>query len=454
MAMSNENGTALILSLFLLMSVMMLGLFGLQAATIETDMVRNQREEAAARALARSGLNLALHWFAYPETSPDPSFFGKQKTDAAGGPSFFDSENRSQFQAAGTFFPETVFGQDLLEGIGRWEGVTVSGPKNPGGLCFVESRAATTAGLTVTTHAELEAIPLPALTAALELGRGDVEPIPLKIHWGDIRVTGPADLGPALEPIPLKNTVGFPEGTPYGETAREDGWLDIWVEEEILRPLPHDCGGCPEPYASLGYSHLHQHRSGLGTGEWNYERLKRFAMRFGKYYWIGPDGLLYKSEPMDPIQAESLEAVLKAAGGGFVFVDTTSRQKPDENALTVLEAIIENAEGIFYINADLILSGEGAGRTIAAQSPPSEGTADTATQQTVTLDGIHLSGALITPGWIRFGGATRVFGGIVAGQGIQGGDPLELWYNADLGRAFYPGLPSVFVRSGTIRFDQ
>ena len=135
--------------------------------------------------------------------------------------------------------------------------------------------------------------------------------------------------------------------------------------------------------------------------------------------------------------------------GGLVFVDTTNGKPPGKDNLAVLELPVNYVEGLFFVNAHVLLRKLGSGRSIQALSPPTEGTTDSSSRQSVTLSSIHLNGILSVSGQIEMEGHPKIFGAIQALQGFTGSGEPEVWYNADLQSGNYSGLPTVMILKGS-----
>ncbi|MEK7269068.1 MAG: hypothetical protein AAB093_06680, partial [Nitrospirota bacterium] len=113
----------------------------------------------------------------------------------------------------------------------------------------------------------------------------------------------------------------------------------------------------------------------------------------------------------------------------------------------------EYAEGLFVMNAHLHLKPKGTGKSVPVLSPPSEGMSSLASRVPVELTGVHIQGALYTPGDLSFEGRPRLYGALVVGgkvtQSSEISGPLEVWYNYDLRSGLARGMPLVYVAPGT-----
>jgi hypothetical protein len=136
---------------------------------------------------------------------------------------------------------------------------------------------------------------------------------------------------------------------------------------------------------------------------------------------------------------------------GLVFVDTLDQGPPTETNMATLVLESPYMEGIFFVNAHVVLRPEGAGQTIPALSPPPEGRRSVALRVPVNIAEVAIQGVLYTAGGISIERQVRVFGAVVAERGLTGGGSLEVWYNHDLSRGLVQGLPVVYPLRGTWR---
>jgi len=107
-------------------------------------------------------------------------------------------------------------------------------------------------------------------------------------------------------------------------------------------------------------------------------------------------------------------------------------------------------EGTFYINARVELQPQGTGQTVQTHAPPA-GQAASAAREPVSLAEVTINGVLYTAGALRMDKQVRVFGAVVAEQGLTGSGFLEVWYDSDLSRGRVRGLPVVYPIRGTWR---
>ncbi|MCZ6778580.1 MAG: hypothetical protein O7F16_06385 [Acidobacteria bacterium] len=69
------------------------------------------------------------------------------------------------------------------------------------------------------------------------------------------------------------------------------------------------------------------------------------------------------------------------------------------------------------------------------------------------MTGVHVAGALLTPGDVTYEGQPRMYGALLARGRIMGppgpSAPLEVWYDHDLRDGMVHGTPLVYVALGT-----
>jgi hypothetical protein len=176
--------------------------------------------------------------------------------------------------------------------------------------------------------------------------------------------------------------------------------------------------------------------------QWDYDTMKREALRDGTYYARGQDGLLYRHGVIEPGLGATADDLFRSATvgdhHGLVFVDTLDQTPPRADNLGTITVHADYAEGIFLLNAHVTFAPGGTGRSIPAQ---------------VELAGIHLRGALVTPGDVMIEGQPRIHGAVVVGGKIEpapgSSARLEIWYDDDLRTGLIRGVPLVYQAPGT-----
>jgi hypothetical protein len=263
---------------------------------------------------------------------------------------------------------------------------------------------------------------------------------------------GAARFGKSTD-LPVKSAMAPVIQHSYAEMSRrEDRWFEVWIGGEASfadapPSLPANVYPQRDPIP------------GLNEDRWDYETLKRQALLHGAYYARGPDGLFYRNGAMAHGTGRSAEEVFgsQSVGDhrGLVFVDTLDQMAPRPDNLGTITLETDYAEGIFLINAHVILKPKGAGQSVPALSPPAEGSTSLGSRIPVELTGIHLRGVLLVAGHLSFEGQPRLYGGLVVGGKVMSltgnGPQLEVWYDHDLRSGLMRGMPLVYQASGTWR---
>lgn len=204
----NEAGTALVVTGGLLFLIMLLGLATFRWAVDELGIAGNQKASVQARYIAESGAALMLQWFQEPQTLPEigifpqgepaegrARFLAKRMTDSDGAPSFFNDSGQSQFLGTAGM-PDFLYeseqgGPELLGeafvGLGMITGLKLFGPTTIGAVGTVEATGTTGSGIGRTVSIEIVPIPIPPATAAVQIGPGYYQGLPvvtmLKGSW-------------------------------------------------------------------------------------------------------------------------------------------------------------------------------------------------------------------------------------------------------------------------------
>ena len=473
---THERGAALIGAVLLVVILSMLGMVSLNVAAQEIESIAAARDEAVARHLAEAGADLVMQWFHDPSSTPQESvgeLFTKRQLDADGEPSFFGATGQSQFTGTADH-PDLVFDATnpadhrrlndpsdgwfrALHSVGHIRKLAVYGATSPGLLCTVEVTAEAR-NVTRTISLQLGARAIPPIRAAVRIGnREPVQatgtPLQVFVHWGDLIVHGDVQLGAALE-VPVRTGLAPVTGQSYaGLMPREDRWLNILVGGAALF-TPVGSGPVAVP------SNVHAHQEpvpGLRRDQWEYQAMKKQALRDGTYYARGPDGLLYRQGRIEPglgvTAGDAFRSETVGDHQGLVFVDTLDQAPPRADNLGTVVFDSDYAEGLFVINANVLFTPKGTGQSVSAFSPPLEHSGSPGTRLPVELTGIHLRGALVTPGRVAFEGQPRIYGALVVGgtveQASKSDDRLEVWYDYDFLAGFFRGTPLVYHAPGT-----
>lgn len=476
----DQRGIALLgaMVIVLVLSVLattLLNLSGQEAVSAST-----AGQLAVAQQLADASAELVVGWFHDPQlTNAVPAIVSlRERTnhDANGVPSFFDAAGRSQFVGTAdhpdlSLQAENESDNGLLndpqigmframQHLGRVEELKVYAPTDPGLLCTVDTTIATNANPSVrqSVRMQLSALGLPALKAAVQVRRhlGQSHPggeSPVTLHWGDLKVGGNLVLKQATD-LPRKSRIAPVTGKNYDEMSqREDRWMEAWVGGDVQLTQPP-----VQPITDVP-TNLHTGQNpipGVRIDEWPYEHLKRVAKRFGRYFAIDHDGLLYPQGIVEPGKGLSPEIALQSEAPGdqlgLIFIDTLDQMPPRPDNLGILRLKAPYLEGTVVMQGHLELAPSGTGSTISALSPPITDQGHSLTRAPVHLSGMNVNGVLYASGTITLTGRVRLYGAVMAGETITRADSsssLEVWYDHDLGEGLFRGLPVVYRAPGT-----
>jgi hypothetical protein len=474
-----QQGIALLGAMIVALMLSLLGATLLNLAGQEVVSAGLANQASVAQQLADGAGELVVAWFHSPQSTTDlpqlSSLREKRLRDKEGAPSFFDASGRSQFvgtadqpdvrlQAGNPQEnrllndPETGMFRTMTH-LGQVEEVKVYAPSKPGLLCTIDTTVATHTNPPVRQSIlmQMGALDVPPLRAAVQVGQhlgrfqaGSESPV--AVHWGELKVGGDLILS-QLDEIPLKSALAPVTGQAYDEMRpREDRWMEAWiggtvqvtyVASEQTPSFPHNLhiGQNPTP--------------GVGLDQWTYEHLKRVAKRFGRYFAIDREGLLYPQGIVEPGRGISPDEVFRSQGSGdqqgLIFIDTLDQTAPRLDNLGVVRLQDPYFEGMAVVQGHIVLAPSGSGQSIKVLSPLSDqGTAVARTP--VQLSGVHVNGVLHASGNMTIAGRVRVYGAVAAGGTItsaSSGSTLEVWYDHDLSRGLYRGLPVVYRAPGT-----
>ena len=459
-------GALMLIIMLSLLSLSLLHLVGQDAPGISA-----MREQTQAQHLAEGAADLIVSWFHQPSVVPAPlaGSFAKRQ-DAGEGPSFFDAAGRSQFVGTAErpdILLDASYDSDarLLNGpsgftgalseLGRLDRVKVYAPTQPGLLGTVEVTASTRGRkpLASTVKLQLGALNIPAIRAALQTGLGLGTTAPagastIAAHWGDVRVMGDLVVN-RMKDLVVKNASAPVTGQWFDTlTIREDRWVDYWIggNVSLLSPLATDSANFP-----TNVYMRQQPTPGLRLDRWDYDLLKKTAQRHGTYYRLDREGRLHSlgSTESDPgvLPADVLASSSVGQLHGLVFIDTLDGEPPRVDNLGTLVLDTDYVEALLVVQGHVVMKPSGAGRNLTVLSPPPETTSAFSGRIPVTLSGIHLNGLLYAAGTITLERDTRIYGAIMTAATVATGSStplLEVWYNADLGKGFFRGLPVVY----------
>ena len=475
-----DEGHVLLAALMLIFLLGVLGMTSLHLAAQDGPGISSMKEDNVAQQLADGAADVVMSWFHDSSATPTAlaGLLAKRQGDPENGPSFFDAAGRSQFagtadrpdiilDAANQADNQTLNGSSsgfptALGGLGRILQLKVYGPLQPGLLSTVEVTATTVANkpMTRTVQLQLGAVKIPAVRAAAQVGQtlGAIQSggeSPVMVHWGDQRVLG--DLAvQQVEDLALKRTEAPVTGQSYDEMLfAQDRWTEYWIggTVSVIAPPPGQGVNPPLPENV----HLHQYPTpGVRLDQWNYDSLKKIALRWGMYYRLDRAGQLHPQGASDSDEGiaptDALESQVVGDHRGLVFIDTTDGQAPREDNMGTLLLEADYVEGLLVVQGHVVCRPRAAGKSVPSLSPPLPGTASLGTRVPVQLSGIHVNGLLYAAGAIKVERPARVYGAIMAGQSVTSsgaGTGIEVWYNVDLAQGLFRGLPVVYREPGT-----
>ena len=474
---SEIHGHVLLASLVLIIILSALSMTAFYLAEQDVVGISAMREESTALELADAATELAMSWF-HDSTSAPPSIAGllvKRQDDPVSGPSFFDATGRSQFfgnpdrpdilldaiNSADERLlnsPPSGFSGPLLE-LGRLEKLKVYGPSQPGLLGTLEVTASTVGRRPIarTIRFQLGALNIPAVRAAVQTGEGlgALRPggeSPVLVHWGDTRVMADIVVN-HIEDLIVKNIAAPVTNQSYELLRRlEDRWSDYWIGGTVLFLSP-PTSATPFPLNV----HINQHPTpGVGLDRWDYDLLKRTALRYGTYYRIDQGGRLHLSGAMESdsglLPADVLSSPAVGQSHGLVFIDTVDGEAPRPDNLGTLVMDADYVEALLVVQGHVLVKPSGPGRSVPVLSPAPEDSTSLGSRIPVTLSGIHLNGLLYAAGRVTLAGNARIYGAVMTPATVVAestGSHMEVWYNADLGKGLFRGLPVVYRAPGT-----
>jgi hypothetical protein len=189
---------------------------------------------------------------------------------------------------------------------------------------------------------------------------------------------------------------------------------------------------------------------------WDYDSLKKIALRWGTYYRLDRLGQLHPQGASDSDQgitpADALESQAIGDHRGLVFIDTVDGQplRVDDMGTLVLDT--DYVEGLLVVQGHVVFRPRAVGKSVPVLSPSQPGTQSLGTRVPVQLSGIHVNGLLYAAGAIRIERSARLYGAMMAGQSVASigtGTVIEVWYNVDLAQGLFRGLPVVYRAPGT-----
>jgi hypothetical protein len=475
-----DKGHVLLVALMLIVLLGVAGMTSLYLASHDGLGVSAMKEDNVAQQLADGAVEVVISWFHDPSVTPTAvaGLFVKRQGDPSIGPSFFDLAGRSQFVGTADH-PDVLLDAanqadnqvlndsstdfaSALGGLGRIRNLKVYGPLQPGLLSTVEVTATSVdhRPVTRTVQLQLGAVSIPAVRAAVQVGQalGVMQPggeSPVMVHWGDQRVFGDLTVQ-RVEDLALKSAAASITGQSYDQMLyAQDRWTEYWIggTVSVISPPPGQ-GANPSLPENV---HLHQYPTpGVRLDQWDYDSLKKIALRWGTYYRLDRNGQLHPLGALESDQgirpADALESRVVGDHRGLVFIDTVDGQPPRVDNIGTLVLDTDYFEGLLVVQGHMTLSPRAAGKSLPVLSPSSSGTQSLGARVPVQLSGIHVNGLLYAAGAIRIERSTRLYGAMVTGQSVTSigtGTIIEVWYNADMAQGLFRGLPVVYRAPGT-----
>lgn len=477
---SSQQGIALLGAMVIVLVLSLLATTLLNLAGQESMSANAGNQIAIAQQLADAAGELAVAWFHSPQTTAGASQLSslreKRNSDKEGAPSFFDAAGRSQF--VGTADQPDVRLQSsnpsdnrllndretgmfrTMARLGQVEELKVYAPSKPDLLCTIDTTVVTNTNPPVrqSIRLQLGALDLPPLRAAVQVGQhlGRIQPggeSSVSVHWGELKVGGDLVLTQADE-IPLRSALAPVTGQAYDEMAqREDRWMEGWIGGTV-QVTQLQSGQTPSFPSNL---HMGQNPiPGVRLDQWPYEHIKRVAKRFGRYFAIDREGLLYPQGIVEPGRGISPDEVFRSQGSGdqlgLIFIDTLDQMPPRADNLGIVRLHAPYLEGLAVVQGHVLLAPSGTGQSIGVLSPQSIDQSHDAARTLVQLSGIHFNGVLHASGDITIVGKVKLYGAVAAGGtifSVGSGSSMEVWYDHDLSRGLYRGLPVVYRAPGT-----
>jgi hypothetical protein len=475
-----DKGHVLLTSLMLIFLLGVAGMTSLYLAGQDGPGVNAMKEDNIAQQLADGAADVVMSWFHDPTVTP-ASLAGllvKRQGDFTGGPSFFDAAGHSQFigtadrpdilldaanQADNQTLNDSPSGfSRALGGLGRILKLKVYGPLQPGLLSTVEVTATTVdhRPVTRTVQLQLGALSIPAVRSAVQVGQalGAMQPggeSPVMVHWGDQRIAGDLTVQ-RIEDLVLKSTAAPVTGQSYEQMLHaQDRWIEYWVggTVSVIAPPPGQGANPPLP------ENVHQQQyptPGVRLDQWDYDSLKKIALRWGTYYRLDRMGQLHRQGASESDQgitpADVLESQVVGDHRGLIFIDTVDGQPPHAGNMGTLVLDMDYVESLLVVQGHVACRPRAAGKSVPVLSPPQLETESLGTRVPVQLSGIHVNGLLYAAGEIRIERSTRLYGAMMAGQSVTSigtGVAIEIWYNADLAQGLFRGVPVVYRAPGT-----
>lgn len=438
---NNQKGMAMFVAIMMLSLGTSFAFLSWQVSSTELEISRYSESEAAAYALAESGIEKVISWTSNPDNSPNEAFFENLPTtdcsnnsdnpDLSIDYSYLTNPDTGPFKA--------------LKGMGEITELYFYRPTHPDGKCTVGVLAESTKGGKKRMEVELTMNPLGAITAGIQ-GEGNPDtPSPVWLHWGNIRYTGSAHLGENIEKVPIKETDFTPagDGSPYTEDYNEnkDYLMELLVENGVIPALSEEEEDA-RPNVKQG--------SDVVLDDVDLKALERFIKQHGEVYIVSDVAGMLKDHQGDP---KSFDELFGPEGDGeapklrLVWIDTDAQSSQEP-------LLIEGGpyNGYFYFPEDMdvrIVNWDDDALPVQEVVPPPK--EDGIQPDAVDLSGLNLLGLFYVRGKADIQDPFKTFGALYAQEGFAGpkATDLELWYNSAFASSDYSGVRRVTPLTGT-----
>ncbi len=282
----------------------------------------------------------------------------------------------------------------------------------------------------------------------------------MKVHWGEvwslsnINMPNKSQMGDNQTQDPYKKyrTEGQIE---FNSTWKADKWGKPYasgtygtIVNPSLTTLNMPCDAVA--YGSIGsdYGQMMYQRASLKWPKYDYELIKSIAKSKGRYFVVDASGKLYRDGIVDAAHRVTFEA-LNVSGVApnrsnwddieydVVMVDTIAGVKPTPSTPLPTISISGsgvNWKGLYYICANLDMSGLGTGSIPAIPMVREDGLVN-------TKDGkVFMDGLLVLEGSFSGTGNGILYGACYIERGYSGTGTIDVWYNVAL-RDGFPRSP-------------
>lgn len=259
-----------------------------------------------------------------------------------------------------------------------------------------------------------------------------------KVHWGESWIRGDFDAmnkndmkylnstNAAYDPYAVYRTEGmidFPNSWNFDTTAPYNPNL-LYRE---LNPAWNQPGLFPDGTGNFAEAFYQNETLDFPDLLAEYETFKQLAQQHGRYYTTDPDGTIRRNGIAVDFVDEFGVLDRDSQPYDTVFIDTLDGNPPapDGSNLATIQVSGngEGLKGIYYINANMNVSGVGNPQGLNATDPDGN---------VVALDKIFLQGVLYSSGAINNTGNPGVFGSVIAERGFQGTGTFDIYFDVNL----------------------